>query len=93
MAAPPKPLTHRIAGRHQVGLSYFFLAGFFTCVILQGFGYLKTDITHDLATMAMLVLSFWFNRQRETVPESASPGGAGTAEPANPTNPQVQTEK
>jgi hypothetical protein len=63
---PTKPLTHRAAGRAQVGLSYFFLGGFFAALGAEGLGYIKMDIMGQLAPMAMLVLSFWFQRQRET---------------------------
>jgi len=68
---PISSMTHRKAGNAQVGLSYFFLAGFFACLILQGLGYIKTDLTGQLAPMAMLVLSFWFQRQRITGGEPA----------------------
>jgi hypothetical protein len=63
-------MTHRKAGNAQVGLSYFFLTGFFTVLILQGLGYIKIDFIGQLAPMAMLLLSFWFQRQRDTGPES-----------------------
>lgn len=71
---PAKPLTHRVAGRAQVGLSYFFLAGFFALATAQGLGYLKLDVVGELKDVLMLVMSFWFMRQRESV---------------NPTQPEI----
>jgi hypothetical protein len=83
------PMSHRKAGNAQVGLSYFFLAGFFAILILQGLGYIKLDMIGQLAPMAMLVLSFWFQRQRESTPEiqisSEHPPGPKAPPPQSPT--------
>lgn len=68
-----KPLTHRTAAFAQVGLSYFFLAGFFAALLAEGLGYIKLDVMGQLAPMAMLVLSFWFQRQRESAEPQAAP--------------------
>lgn len=75
-----KPLTHTIAGRAQVGLSYFFLAGFFALATAQGLGYLKLDIIGELKDIVTLVMSFWFMRQRESTAETP-------ASPVPPTQP------
>jgi hypothetical protein len=79
---PARPLTHRVAGRAQVGLSYFFLAGFFAALGAEGLGYIKMDIMGQLGPMAMLVLSFWFQRQRETTDAVTN-----VSDHSNPTQP------
>lgn len=66
-------MTHRGVAIAQVGLSYFFLAGFFGALGLQGLGYIKLDIMSTLGPMAMLVLSFWFQRQRTSADPPTSP--------------------
>ena len=53
-----------------MGLSYFFLAGFFILVGLEGFGYLKINVVDQLGPITMLVMSFWFQRQRVSVDDS-----------------------
>lgn len=80
--APTKPLTHRVAGRAQVGLSYFFLSGFFAVVAAQGLGYLKTDMLSQLSPIVMLVMTFWFQRQRTSVddPHQTNPTTAPQAQ-------------
>jgi len=86
----PATLLHHKAGNAQIGLSYFFLAGFFACLILQGLGYFKIDISNNLREMAMLVLSFWFMRSRDTV---AGPTEPPKATPLNPTEPPLAAAK
>ena len=90
---PNAPLTHRKVGNAQVGLSYFFLAGFFLCLILEGFGYLKTNVTNNLREVLMLVMSFWFMRQRESGAEYGSQPPALSpspeSKPQNPTRPPL----
>jgi hypothetical protein len=61
-------LSHHAVATAQVGLSYFFLAGFFACLILVGLGYLKPDIMTSLTAGVQLVLAFWFMRQRASDP-------------------------
>jgi hypothetical protein len=61
-----KPMSHKTAAYAQIGLSYFFLAGFFASLVLQGLGYLKLDVLGGLKDVLMLVMSFWFMRQRTT---------------------------
>lgn len=69
----PQQMTHRQSRGAQIGLSYFFLAGFFVMATLQGFGYLKLDVIGELKDVLMLVMSFWFMRQRETTEEAKRP--------------------
>lgn len=57
-------MTHRTAANAQVGLSYLFLLGFFAMAACQGLGYLKIDVIGALKDVLMLVMSFWFMRQR-----------------------------
>jgi hypothetical protein len=66
-----RDLTHRKARSAQVGLSYFFLAGFFGIIMLEGLGWIKFDVMGQLGPMAMLVLSFWFQRQRSSSDEAS----------------------
>jgi hypothetical protein len=46
----------------QVSLSFLIILGFFGIKIAEGLGYLK-DVG-DMNEMLMLVLFFWFQRQR-----------------------------
>lgn len=80
-----KPMTHRTAANAQVGLSYFFLTGFFLLVGLQGLGYIKFDVIGSLKDVLMLVMSFWFMRQRT----SAEPDSAPPSQPADPAQSKV----
>lgn len=84
--ATPAPMTHRKAGNAQVGLSYLFLIGFFAALFLQGLGYLKIDVVNECKEMVMLVLYFWFQRQRETGPEH-SPTPSIAPNPTTPAQP------
>ncbi len=83
-------LTHRKARSAQVGLSYFFLAGFFGIIIMQGTGCLKFDVMGQLGPMAMLVLSFWFQRQRTS---SDDPTPTPTPNPIQPPQAAKQGEQ
>lgn len=65
----PTAMTHRQSRGAQIGLSYFFLVGFFVMAGAQGLGYLKLDVIGELKDVLMLVMSFWFMRQRESTPE------------------------
>lgn len=80
----PATMIHRRAGNAQIGLSYSFLAGFFVCLILQGLGYFKINIADTLREMAMLVLSFWFMRSRDTTSEPPPATVAPAPTPAEP---------
>ena len=62
----PNALTHRKARSAQIGLSYFFLFGFFFVMVATGLGYMKVDVIHFMEGGATMILSFWFMRQRET---------------------------
>ena len=75
-------LTHWAVAKAQVGLSYVFLLGFFGVLIAQGLGYIKIDIASELKDGLMLVLYFWFQRQRTSgdEPDAKDPI-------ANPTQP------
>ena len=66
-------LPHHVVATAQVGLSYFFLTGFFACLILVGLGYLKADIMTSLTAGVQLVLAFWFMRQRTSDPPTTEP--------------------
>jgi hypothetical protein len=85
----PKPLTHSVAGRAQVGLSYFFLAGFFALLVLEGLGYIKINVVDELGPITMLVMSFWFQRQRTSVDESPPATAPVPTEPPQAAQPKV----
>lgn len=59
--------------RTQRNLSYVFLAGYFSMLVMRGMGFIEGEF--DLNEAVMLVLTFWFLRAR--------PGGAqdGTRNP------------
>ena len=59
-------MKHRTAAFAQVGISYFFLTGFFVAAGLEASGIVKTSLTNELKDGLMLVMSFWFMRQRTT---------------------------
>jgi len=82
-------LTHWAVAKAQVGLSYLFLLGFFAAIGGQGLGYFKVDITSELKDVLMLVMSFWFMRQRvsgedapstDTVANPPAPAPTATTE-------------
>lgn len=83
-ASTAETMTHRQSRGAQIGLSYFFLGGFFIMAALQGFGYLKLDVIGELKDVLMLVMSFWFMRQRESTSEAKHP--ADPIQPAKPAN-------
>jgi len=67
--------------RHQAGLSYLVVGGFFGLKFLQIFGYGSNDFeANDLKEIVMAVVLFWFMRERGTKPEDQSipPGGTST---------------
>jgi hypothetical protein len=79
-------LTHWAVAKAQVGLSYLFLLGFFAELTLVALGRAKIDVTSELKEGVMLILFFWFQRQRASGedPEPNDPNAVpGT--PANPT--------
>jgi hypothetical protein len=63
-------LWHITVANAQVGITYFFLAGFFAMIGLQGAGVFKIDVTTKLNDVLMLVMSYWFMRQRTSEPKS-----------------------
>jgi hypothetical protein len=68
-------MTHRAAASAQVGLSYFFLAGFFACIYLDGRGIIKgVNPFTDLKDPLMLILYFWFQRTRDSASEAPAAG-------------------
>ena len=77
-------MTHRRAGNAQIGLSYFFLTGFFTVLILEGLGFIKVNVSNNLREVLMLVMSFWFMRQRVTGDEPEQPSPPSAAVPTQP---------
>lgn len=66
-------LSHHAVATAQVGLSYFFLAGFFACIAGVGLGYLKGDVLTILGSGVQLILAFWFMRQRTSDPPTDPP--------------------
>lgn len=66
-------MSHRQARAAQVGLSYVFLLGFFALLYFQGTGALKFNVVGELKDVLMLMMSFWFMRQRESNPEALHP--------------------
>lgn len=73
-------MTHRAAANAQIGLSYFYLTGYFAVLVLYGLGILKVNVIEDLTPLTAMVLTFWFQRQRtsaDTNPtQPESPAGA-----------------
>jgi hypothetical protein len=63
-------LTHRKARSAQVGLSYFFLTGFFIITVMEGLGRFKISLLNQMIPITMLVMSFWFQRQRSSTDEA-----------------------
>jgi hypothetical protein len=84
-------MIHKQAASAQVGLSYFFLVGFFACAILEAVGVFKTTLTNELKDGLMLVMSFWFMRQRNTAddegPSQTTSTTTSTTTPLAPTPP------
>jgi hypothetical protein len=80
-------MFHRTVANAQVGLSYFFLAGFFTVLILSGLGVLKVDVTHFLEGGATMVLSYWFMRQRSSTDEPMKESDPVPSNPQKPVEP------
>lgn len=81
------PMTHRKAGNAQVGLSYFFLTGFFVVLILEGVGYIKANVSNNLREVLMLVMSFWFMRQRVSGDDPSEQSHPHPSTPVIPTMP------
>ena len=59
----------KLTARAQIGLSFFFIAGFFATLAGEGLGYIKAGTADNLREGVLLVLFFWFQRQRQS-PES-----------------------
>lgn len=57
-------MNELLTARAQVGLSFLIVLGYFGIKIAEGLGYLKG--VGDMNEMLMLVLFFWFQRQRQT---------------------------
>jgi hypothetical protein len=68
----------KLTAQAQVGISYLFLAGFFALIAAEGLGYLKQGTADRLAEGVLLILFFWFQRQRTNEPDPPKP-------PENPT--------
>jgi hypothetical protein len=58
-----------LTARAQVGLSFLIVLGYFGVKVAEGLGYLKE--VGDMNEMLMLVLFFWFQRQRSQEKPSA----------------------
>jgi hypothetical protein len=80
-------MTHRRAGNAQIGLSYFFLTGFFVVLILEGLGYIKSNVSNNLREVLMLVMSFWFMRQRTSGDEPTTSAPEKPSDPKAPSPP------
>ena len=59
----------------QAWLSYLFVGGFFLLRILEGAGWLVLDDDNTIVQALMLVLAFWFMRERGAKPEDVAPPG------------------
>lgn len=59
----------KLTARAQIGLSYFFLAGFFGVLAAEGLGHLKAGTAQTLREGVLLILFFWFQRQRTSEPD------------------------
>lgn len=58
-----------LTARAQVGLSFLIVAGYFGIKVAEGLGFIKG--IGDMNEMLMLVLFFWFQRQRQETKPNA----------------------
>jgi hypothetical protein len=83
--------------RHQAGLSYLVIGAFFALKFLQIFGYGSTDFeADDLKEIVMVVVLFWFMRERGAKPEDSIPsipkGAAGKTVVEESTKTEITTD-
>lgn len=67
-------LWHLTVANAQVGLSYFWLLGYFGAVAMTGLGKFPTNVLADLTPITVMVVSFWFQRQRQSAEDKPSAG-------------------
>ena len=83
--------------RHQAGLSYLVVGAFFALKFLQIFGYGSSDFeADDLKEIVMVVVLFWFMRERGLKPEDSIPaipkGATGKTTVEELTKTEITTE-
>lgn len=79
LAAAPVMSVEMFLASTQRNLSYLWLVGFFVVVILNGLKVIDLDINF-LAAATMLVLGFWYQRERGSKPDGIPPGSTGRKE-------------
>jgi len=62
--------------RTQAWLSYLFVGGFFLLRFAEGAGLIAKTDDNTIVQALMLVLAFWFMRERGAKPEDTAPPGA-----------------
>jgi hypothetical protein len=83
--------------QHQAGLSYLVIGAFFGLKFLQIFGYGSADFeADDLKEIVMVVVLFWFMRERGAKPDDAVPaipkGSAGKTTVEETTKTEITTD-
>jgi hypothetical protein len=63
-------MSHFGIGTAQLIITVLFIVGFFGCAYMEGLGWFKISITSTLRDALVLVLSFWFMRQRTSAEKS-----------------------
>lgn len=82
-------MWHWTVANAQVGITYFWLAIFAGLALMEGLGLFKISLINQTIPITMLVMSFWFQRQRESgagKPDVPSTPAVPTS-PAQPANP------
>jgi hypothetical protein len=74
-------MTHIGIAGAQVIITILFLLGFFALAVMEGLGWFKVSLINNLREVLMLVMSFWFMRQRNSVDSNKE----DTVPPTKPT--------
>lgn len=80
-------MSHWAVAKAQVIISILFLMGFFGAVTLEGLGYFKVNVSNNLREVLMLVMSFWFMRQRVSGDDPSEQSHPHPSTPVIPTMP------
>jgi len=74
-----RDMWHTTVANAQVGITYFWLVGYFGAVAFAGFGRISWDTVKELSPITMLVMTFWFQRQRTSTDQAAPSAPTVTA--------------
>jgi hypothetical protein len=70
-------MWHWTVANAQVGITYFWLCGYFAVIVITLRGKLPVDVLSTLTPITATVIAFWFSRQRASSDEKPSnPSGA-----------------